>query len=169
MKKNIVLMGFMGTGKSSVGRLLAAQLKMEFLDMDTVIEGRAGKPITRIFADEGEPVFRALERSLAQELAAQEGRVIATGGGIVLNPDNVRDFSATGLVVCLMASAATILSRVGRGTQRPLLDVPDKLGRIRDLLAKRVSFYESVPNPVGTDGLTAEEVARRVLLLYRPA
>ena len=169
LNKNLVLMGFMGTGKSRVGALLAARLQMELLDMDAVIEQRAGKPITRIFAEEGEPAFRAMERSLVRELAAQDGRIISTGGGIVLNSDNVRDFAATGFVVCLMASPETILARVGHETHRPLLAAPDKLGRIRELLDKRKPFYEAVPSRVVTDGLTAEEVADRVLLLYRQA
>lgn len=169
MKKNLVLMGFMGTGKSRVGALLAGSLGLELLDMDTVIEQRAGKPITRIFAEDGEPAFRALERSLVRELAAESGRIISTGGGIVLNADNVRDFAVTGFVVCLMASPETILARVGHETHRPLLAVPDKLGRIRELLDKRKPFYDAVPNRVVTDGLTAEEVAARVLALYRQA
>ena len=96
---NIVLMGFMGTGKTSVGKHLAAALNLELVDMDQIIEQRAGKPITRIFAEEGEPHFRKLERALAQELSARSGLVIACGGGVVLNPDNVRDYSRSGQVL----------------------------------------------------------------------
>ena len=166
-KRNIVLVGFMGTGKSCVGRKLAAALDMAFLDMDQLIEQRAGKPIPGIFAEDGEPAFRAMERALAQELSARDGLVIATGGGIVLNPDNIRDLAATGLVVCLWASPATILARVGKETHRPLLAGGDKLRKIVRLLESRRRLYEAVPARVDTDGLPADDVADRVLRLYQ--
>ena len=90
--KNIVLVGFMGSGKTTVGKLLAEQTGMPLVDMDTQIEERAGKTINEIFAQDGEPHFRALEREMAQELASKTGQIISTGGGIVLNPDNIADF-----------------------------------------------------------------------------
>lgn len=164
--RNIVLVGFMGTGKSVTGRALAERLGRRFLDMDTLIEEREGRSIPRIFADDGEAHFRKLERALVQELAGQGDLVIAPGGGIVLNPDNVRDFSATGFVVCLRASPEMILSRVGHDANRPLLQVPDKLGRIRDLLAKRKTYYEAIPNQVETDGKSADEVAEEILAMF---
>jgi shikimate kinase len=166
-KRNIVLVGFMGTGKTSVGRRLADALGLEFLDMDHVIEQREGKPISRIFAEDGEPYFRVLERSLARELSARGGRVVATGGGIVLNPDNIRDFSPSGLVVCLLASPEAILARVEKETHRPLLACGDKLQKIRALLDSRLALYEAIPVRIDTDGLSAEQVANRVLALYR--
>jgi shikimate kinase len=166
-KRNIVLVGFMGTGKTSVGRRLADALGLEFLDMDHVIEQRAGKPISRIFAEDGESHFRALERSLARELSARGSLVIATGGGIVLDPDNIRDFSSSGLVVCLLACPEAILARVEKETHRPLLAGGDKLQKIRALLESRRALYEAIPARVDTNGLSAEQVADRVLALYR--
>lgn len=167
--KNIVLVGFMGTGKSRVGRLLAKRLGLDFVDMDALIEERQGKPIPRIFAEEGEPAFRRMERELVRELAAREGQVIACGGGIVLNPDNLADYAATGLVVCLSAAPDTILERVAHETHRPLLAEGDKLQKIRDLLARRQPLYGAVPHQVPTDGLSAEDVAERILALRRDA
>jgi len=164
---NIVLVGFMGTGKSSVGRRLAAMLGMRFVDMDDAIEQRAGKPIPRIFAEDGEPHFRALERALVADLSRQSGLIIATGGGVVLNPDNIRDFSAGGLVVCLWANAGTILARVGHETHRPLLAGDDKMANVRGLMDARRKLYEAIPLRVDTDTLSVDQAAERVLRLYR--
>ncbi|MDA0578348.1 MAG: shikimate kinase [Verrucomicrobia bacterium] len=167
--KSIVLIGFMGTGKSSVGKALAKRLDLTFLDMDAVIEEREGIPISEIFTSLGEAHFRALERALTQELAESHGLVIATGGGIVLNPDNARDFSRKGLVVCLQALPETILARVAHETHRPLLANGDKLTTIRKLLAKRQALYDALPHEIDTDGLTVDQVAARVIALYRHA
>lgn len=165
--RNIVLVGFMGTGKSVTGRALARRLGRRFLDLDTLIEEREGMSIPRIFAERGEPEFRRLERALVRELAAQGDLVIAPGGGIVLNPDNIRDFAATGLVVCLRASPEMILSRVGHDSNRPLLQTDDKLGRIRELLGKRQALYDAIPHQFETDGKTDEQVAEEILAAFR--
>ena len=160
---NIVLVGFMGTGKSAVGKLLAERLASRFVDMDELIETRAGKPISSIFAEDGEPRFRAMEREQARELAQQSNLVVATGGGVVLNPDNIRDFSRSGLVVCLSAAPEEILRRVGNSSHRPLLNQPDPAAAIRDLLAKRQPLYAAIPFQVNTTGLTVAEVADVVM------
>ena len=161
--RNIILTGFMGTGKSTVGRLLAERLQRSFLDMDEIIEQRAGRKISAIFAEDGEPAFRKMERTLVQELAAQKNLVVATGGGVVLNPDNLRDFSATGLVVCLMAPPETILRRVASETHRPLLEDGEKAARITQLLESRRALYEAIPHRVLTTDLTPRQVAERIL------
>jgi shikimate kinase len=167
-KPNIVLMGFMGTGKTSVGRKLASALGLKFVDMDHIIEERAGKPISRIFSEEGEPHFRSLERALVVELSAQSGLVIACGGGVVLNPDNILDYGRTGLVVCLTATPETIFERTARATHRPLLEQQDRFQRIIDLLEKRRSLYASIPHQVETTRLTTAQVAETILKLYPP-
>jgi shikimate kinase len=156
----------MGTGKTRIGRELADRLDMQFVDMDNVIVEQEGKPIPRIFAEDGEPHFRAVERTVVQELAAGEGMVIATGGGVVLNPENVRDLSHSGLVVCLSATPRTILERVEHDTNRPLLAEGDKLTKIRDLLEARRAFYAAIPNQVVTDGKTPQQVVDEILSLY---
>lgn len=160
---NIILVGFMGTGKTTIGRALADQLKCDFVDMDIELEARAGKPIPRIFAEDGERVFRRMERDLAVELSRRSNLVIAAGGGIVLDPDNIRDFSATGHVICLKVAPAEILRRVSGFSHRPLLEQGDKAGRIRKLLVARQPFYDAIPAQVDTTGKTVAEVVARVL------
>jgi len=180
---NIILVGFMGTGKTTIGRALADQLKRDFVDMDIVLEARAGKPIPRIFAEDGEGAFRRMERDLVVELSRRPVRhlvrrsfsedgslddggsnlVIAAGGGIVLNPDNIRDFSATGHVICLMAAPDEILRRVSDSNHRPLLEQGDKEERIRKLLQQRRHLYDAIPCQVDTTGKTVAEVVAEVL------
>lgn len=163
---SIILAGFMGTGKTTVGKLLAARLGRTFTDMDDCIVRRAGRSIPEIFAADGEPAFRALERQVVIELSAQSGLVVATGGGVVLNPDNIRDFSACGLLVCLTASPDVILARLRGDTGRPLLNTGDKGEKIRSLLASRQHLYEAIPLRINTDALAADAIARRILEEY---
>lgn len=165
-KPNIVLLGFMGTGKTSVGRALAQRLRMTFADMDALIEEREGKSISRIFAEDGEPHFRALERALVSELAAGTGRVIGAGGGVVLNPDNVRDFERTGLAVCLSATPEEILRRVRDDAARPLLAGGDKLASIVRILEQRRQHYAAIRRRIDTTGLTVAQVVERILAMY---
>lgn len=164
---NIVLVGFMGSGKTTVGRLIAEQTGMPLIDMDTLIVERAGKSINDIFADEGEAHFRSLERALVQELARTDGNIISTGGGIVLNPDNIADFEKTGLVVCLLVDAETVLDRVRHDTSRPLL-AGDKEAKIVELLESRKSLYEAVTHKIDTSGRPSPEpTAQEIIDLYR--
>ncbi len=164
--RNIVLTGFMGTGKTAIGMALADRLERPFLDMDEEIVNRAGKPIPRIFADDGEPFFRELERQVVIDLSAEPGQVIAAGGGVVLNPANIADFSATGLVVCLTATPETILERVKDDTNRPLLDAPDKLARIRELLEARRAYYDAIPVQIPTDNRMVDAIVDAILTRY---
>ncbi|MCX8090059.1 MAG: hypothetical protein N3I86_03860 [Verrucomicrobiae bacterium] len=166
---NIALIGFMGTGKSSVGRLVADTLRFTFLDTDTVIEARAGKPITEIFAQEGEPAFRQMEAKLVEELARRERTVIATGGGLPVNPANMASLKTHALVVCLWASPEKIYERVKHQTHRPLLNVPDPLERIRTLLAAREPHYRQADVLINTEMRTIREVAQQVIHQFRLA
>jgi len=165
-KTNIVLIGFMGTGKTTVGKRLAAKLGLTFTDMDDCIVERAGKSIPAIFADDGEPAFRTLERQVVVDLSARRGLVIATGGGVVLNPDNTRDLGASGLLVALTASPEIILERLRHDTGRPLLSSGDKGEKIRTLLAARQHLYNAIPEKIDTDPLTSEAVVQRIMDLY---
>ena len=162
-RDNIVLVGFMGTGKTTVGKLLASRLGMKFVDMDEILEQRAGKTVSRIFAEDGEDHFRKMERNLVKELSKRRGLVIAAGGGIVLNGENIRDYAGSGLVVCLSASPETILKRVSTESHRPLLEQGPKADRIKDLLASRRKLYAAIPCQVATDALTPEQVVVKVL------
>ncbi len=164
-KRNIILVGFMGTGKTMTGRVLAERTGMELVDMDSLIEERQGKPIPEIFAQDGEAAFRVMERNLVKELSNRRSLIISTGGGIVLNPDNIADFEKSGLVVCLQATPETIFQRLSKDASRPLL-AGDKKEQIRALLEKRQPLYGAIAHRIGTDGLTAEETAQPILELY---
>lgn len=161
--KNIVLTGFMGTGKTAVGRVLACWLGREFVDMDSELESRACKPINRIFAEDGEPAFRAMECALAEELGGRRNLVIAAGGGAVLDPRNVEALSRSGILICLRASPAEILRRIGNDNCRPLLACADRQKRIAQLLAEREAAYSRLPHHVATDGLSPGDVAQKIL------
>src|SRR5688500_9239803 len=134
---NVALVGFMGTGKSTVGNTLASMLRLRLVDTDALIEQRAGKRITEIFANEGEARFREYERQVVEELESLEGCIISTGGGLVINPANMESLKRHSLVVCLWASPEAIFARVGRQTHRPLLGGDNPLGKIKELLAER--------------------------------
>ncbi len=164
-KRNIVLVGFMGTGKTTVGRLLSKQTGMPLVDMDSVIEERAGKAISKIFAEDGETHFRTLERAIVRDLSAKSGQVVSTGGGIVLDPDNIPDYEKNGLVICLLASAETILERVRHDDTRPLL-AGDKQEKILQILETRRPLYEAIAHKINTDGLEPEAIAAQIAALY---
>lgn len=166
MKKNIVLIGFMGTGKTVTGRVLAEQTGMELVDMDAVIEQRAGIPISEIFATQGEAAFRTMERELAQELSQREGLIISTGGGIVLNPNNIADFEKNSLVVCLTASEETIFQRLENDSTRPLLS-GDKKEQIGALLQKRAPLYGAITHQIDGNRLDPQGRAEAILDLYK--
>ena len=165
MNDNIILVGFMGTGKTTVGKILARRLNKKFIDMDKLIEKRAGKSISRIFSEDGEPHFRRLEYLLVQELAGMKNQVVAAGGGIVLNPDNIVNFSRSGKVICLLASENDVLRRVSASADRPLLEKGDRLQNIKKLMEQRRPLYETIPDRVNTSGLTPEDVAETIMLM----
>ncbi|HOU15899.1 MAG TPA: 3-dehydroquinate synthase [Anaerolineae bacterium] len=162
---NLVLTGFMGTGKTTVGREVARRLGRAFVDMDDIIAARAGKPIPRIFAENGEAAFRALEAAVCAELSAQDGLVIATGGGALVDAENRRVMQRGGVVICLDATPDEILRRVGDNHERPLLNVADPRAEVARLLAARREAYAAIPWHVQTDGRAVEDVATQVLAL----
>ena len=166
---NLALIGFMGTGKSSVGRLVAARLQFRFLDTDDLIEERARRPITEIFAHEGEGFFRQMERQVVAELGRYRRTVIATGGGLAANESNLASLKRHALVVCLWASPEAIWRRVCHQTHRPLLHDPDPRARIRNLLARREPFYKQADVLINTEWRSIRAVADQVLLQFRLA
>ncbi|NUP89236.1 MAG: shikimate kinase [Candidatus Sumerlaeia bacterium] len=161
----IVLVGFMGTGKSAVSQILAGQLGWQHLDTDALIVQRAGKPIPAIFAEEGEPHFRDLETQVIRALAGTKDAVVATGGGCVMRVDNIRALRELGMVVNLAARPEVILSRCGGDTGRPLLQTENPLARIHDLLALRAPLYAMAHHTVDTSDLGVAEVAEAILHL----
>jgi shikimate kinase len=175
--ENVVITGFMGVGKTIVGRTVAERLSRPFLDMDTLIEAREGRPIRDIFADEGEAYFRRLESELCRELSARRGLVIATGGGALLDPDNLAAMSASGIVICLTCEPEVLLRRLPQDDTRPLLATeapssrsPLKEGerreRLLELLAARRAAYARIPHHIDTTALTPLEVAVAILDIF---
>lgn len=162
-RRNIYLIGFSYTGKSSVARQISVNLHIDFADTDELIESRTGKTIPEIFATEGESVFRELESEVLQEVSQWPNMIVATGGGIVLDPANREVMQRTGAVINLEAQPSTILARMQAGesdaTERPLLATGDPLGRIAALKSSRQAVYAIADSTVNTDRLTMEEVA----------
>ena len=166
---NIILTGFMGTGKTAVGQAVAERLGRWFVDMDAAIERQAGKPVSAIFAHDGEAAFRAMEAEMCRDLAGERNLVIATGGGALLPAANRQALAETGVLICLHASAEVILQRLGEADDRPLLAGPDRRARIETLLAQRADAYAALPHHIDTDGLTVEQVVEQVIRLARRA
>src|SRR3990172_5779070 len=166
---NIVLVGFSTTGKSQVARRAARLLGWEWVDTDQEIERQAGKPIPRIFAEDGEAHFRQWESRVLRQALAGEGHVIATGGGAVLGPANRELMAQRGLVVLLEASPETIYQRLAQDPEnpRPLLQAPDPLARIRELRAQRQPFYSFAHRTIPTDALLPQAVARRAMTAWK--
>jgi len=161
VRHNVVLIGFMGTGKTALGRALASRLGRPFVDTDVLIEERAGRPIPRIFAEDGEAAFRRLEAEVVAAVGNAQGSVIATGGGVVLNPENMAHLRRGGVIVALRAAPAAILARVGRGTGRPLLGA-DPEESVRRLLDERGPLYDDADLVVDTSTLQPEDAVRLV-------
>ncbi len=162
-RRNLVLMGFMGTGKSALGRKVARLAGCPFREMDAELERRAGKAISRIFAEEGEEAFRGMETRLAEEWGGRGGAVISCGGGVALREENMKALGANGVVVCLTARPEVILERTSRTGRRPLLAGADPGGRIRELLAARAPFYEKIPVRIDTSDADLDALAERLL------
>lgn len=165
--RNIALIGFMGVGKSTVGRMVAHQLGFDFTDTDELLESRLGTTITEFFKTHGEAKFREHERALLTEIAAWERRVIATGGGFAAQPGNLDELKRHAFVVCLWATPETVLERVKHQTHRPLLHVPDPLARIRELLAIREPFYQQADLLLTTDQRSSKQLAQLIVNEYR--
>ena len=165
---NLVLIGFMATGKSSVGRSCAVRLGYKFRDTDTLIERRAGKSIANIFASDGELTFRELESQAISDICRGRYRVIATGGGSVMKPENVSLLRRNGVLILLQAPVAEIIHRAGTRTNRPLLaGQEDPAERIRELLRLREPTYVAAADAVvNTTDLLRDEVIDRVILVY---
>ncbi len=162
-KSNIVLVGFMGTGKTAVGKKLARVLKREFIDTDKIIEDRAGKTISKIFADDGEANFRDLEAEVIKDISERNGSVIITGGGAVLRDENINNLKKNGIIFCLKAMPEVIYNRVKNDTKRPLLQVENPLEKIKEMLEQRKKYYEKADCIVDTSEMTVEDVVKEII------
>ncbi|MDP7620101.1 MAG: shikimate kinase, partial [Dehalococcoidia bacterium] len=168
---NVYLTGFSYTGKSIVGGLLATRLGHMYIDTDEQIERRTGRSIPEIFRTEGEVYFREIETELLKELADQKGRVVSTGGGIVLDPLNRQLMAQAGIIVCLEAKAETILERLRQAadneSERPLLQLPNPLDEIRFLKGRRQRHYSEADVTVHTDALDVDGVVESIVVQLR--
>jgi shikimate kinase len=167
--QNIALIGFMATGKSAVGRLVAAQLGYDFVDTDALIETRYQKKIRDIFETEGEAQFRKYEKLVVAELVEFTRTVIATGGGMAANVENLEALKTNALVVCLWASPEIIWSRARRHSHRPLLQGQNPQEKIRSLLAARAPFYRQADVMINTERRSVNTVAQQVIYQFRLA
>ncbi len=165
-RRNLVLTGFMGCGKSVIAREVACRLGREFVDTDQLIETRTGRSIPEIFARDGEAAFRALEAEVCRELAAKRGLVVATGGWTLGTAENRAAITEGGLVICLRADVATLIERLGSAQGRPMLEDHDWRARLRGLLARRLPVYLSFPLQVNTANMNVGQAADRVLALW---
>ncbi len=160
----IFLVGPMGAGKSTIGKLLAAQLGLPFADSDKVIEDRSGADIPWIFDVEGEAGFRRRERAVLQDLCEGESQVVATGGGIVLMPENRTLLKHHGFVVYLRASLDQLVERTSKNSNRPLLQVADPRAKLQEILQQRERYYDEVADLVcDTDDCTPKQAAQLVV------
>jgi shikimate kinase len=162
MFKNIILTGFMGVGKTSVGTRLARDLGFSFIDTDELIEADQKITITEIFSSFGEPYFRDVETRIIRQVLENENQVIATGGGAVIRDENRTVFKERGITICLTARPEVVYERIRHETHRPLLQVPDPQGRIRELLTDRESFYRRADFVIDTSDKTVDDVINEI-------
>jgi len=160
--QNIILTGFMGTGKSSVGKALAERLGRPFVDMDALIEQREGRSVRQIFEEAGEAYFRQLESDLCREIAGWRGYVIATGGGTLVNPNNLAALAGH-RIICLDCEPETLWQRLAAADDRPMLDSADKKTRLLNLLQARQPAYARIPHHVDLTTLSIEQAVDAAL------
>lgn len=166
-KPNLYLTGFMGTGKSSVGRLAAQRLGLEFVDSDVAIEAAQGRGISEIFATEGEKAFRKMERAFVETGHQPSGMLVACGGGLVVEPGMMDLVKGKGLVIALIASARAIYDRVKGNRNRPLLLVDDPMAEIERMLAVREPVYREAHVQILTEGRSLVDVVNHVCRSYK--
>lgn len=164
---NLYLIGFMGVGKSVIGRRMAAALGFRFIDSDRAIEKLQGKKIPEIFEEEGEAAFRSYEREFIEQGHPPHNCVVSCGGGLAVQPGMMDLLKKKGVVLCLFASAESIVERTSRNKNRPLLNVEDPEKRVRELLAEREPVYMQSSACITTEGRTIPEVVRHLLRTYQ--
>jgi len=164
--KNIVLIGFMGSGKSSTAQELSRRLNRDTVSTDALIEKKEKRTIHEIFRDSGEPYFRQVEKTVVQEVSKKENHIIDCGGGVVLNEDNVKDLKRQGVIIFLSATPEEIFKRVRNETHRPLLKVENPQARIKEMLDIRLPFYQKAADQtIVTNGKTPKEVCEDIIRL----
>lgn len=164
---NIYLVGFMATGKTAVGQELARVKKWRFVDLDNLIELRERKTIADIFAKDGEPYFRKIEKAVLKDVAREKNFVVACGGGIVIDRSNIKIMKNTGIIICLTAKPDAILERTSGYTHRPLLNVADPKKQIELLLKLRAPYYALADKTIDTSKLSVKQIVEKISRLTR--
>jgi shikimate kinase len=164
---NLYLVGFMGTGKTTIGRIAAQRLGFAMLDIDQEIERQCGKPVARIFAEEGEAAFRSMEREFVERGHPAARTVVACGGGLVVQPGLLALLQKKGVVICLHASIETVLNRTAGYAHRPLLNVENREARLREIYAQREPVYRRAGTLILTDARPLDDIVNHVLRAYR--
>lgn len=164
MSNNIFLIGFMGSGKSTIGRFLQKELNMELVEMDARIVEEQGMSINDIFAEKGEDYFRDLESRLVLDLNNEGNTIVSCGGGVVIRPENVENMKKNGKIVFLSATPDTIYERVKNSTERPILNGHMNVEYIAGLMEKRRALYENAADiRIETDGKTRDEICKEII------
>ena len=166
-RPNIVLVGFMGTGKTSIGKRLAMQLRMNYVDTDDIIERDSGRRISDIFSEDGEETFRELESEAVRKASKLDNYVISTGGGVVLRESNMTELKRNGIIFCLTATPEEIYRRVRHQSHRPLLQTPDPLTKIKTMLEDRHPYYVKADYMVETTGRSFGEVMAYIKRVFK--
>jgi len=163
ISENIYLIGFMGAGKTSVGKILAEKLRLEYCDLDELIEAECGKTISSIFSDHGEAFFRELESKTLRSVSQNGGQIVATGGGVVLRQSNWKIMKEEGITIYLKASPDVLWSRIKNDTSRPLLQVEKPFEKVRELLSFRMPLYEKADIVIETENKSPENIADNII------
>jgi shikimate kinase len=161
----VVLIGFMGSGKSKVGRLLAQRLGLHHFDTDEMISKDVGAPVAEIIAKQGEAAFREIEKKAIALVGSFDNCVISTGGGVPLDPTNMKNLSLGAELVWLQVSPEMVLKRAGNLKSRPLIDPQDPLNSIRKKLEERQPFYAVAPHRVDTDSMEPAQIVEKILAM----
>ena len=157
----------MGTGKTAVGKRLARALNMKYVSTDDIIEAREERPINDIFAKNGEPYFRKVEKDVVKEISGMQNVVVAAGGGAVLDDDNMNNLRKSSMLICLKATPEDIVERTKNVSRRPLLNVPSPIDTIRKLLEKRAPFYAKADHIVDTSGKNLDQIVEEIIKIVR--
>lgn len=165
--KNIVLIGFMGSGKSMVSNRLADLLKKEVISSDGLVEQREGRSIIDIFQSQGEDYFRAVESQIIHEISQKTGVIIDSGGGVILNAENFTALKKNGIIFYLSASPEFLLKQIQLNQDRPLMQVDDPLSKIKEMLVQRKSLYEQADFTVISEGHSVQEIAEEIITIYK--
>lgn len=160
---NITLVGFMGTGKTTIATALAHRLKMRYISTDDLIEKREKRTINEIFTVSGEDYFRDVESDVIREVSQMDNAVIDAGGGAVIREENIANLKSAGIVVCLEADEETIMARTKKYKHRPILNVADPKRKIRELIARRAPFYAKADRRVDTGALTIRQAVEEIV------